>query len=144
MTTDYRTGVRRCAACGDVMVEVEVQPRGDLVALVDVCNGCGAAFFDFEDGEPRALVRALPAIALHPDRGGVAHGCPACGVPLYTAAFPREGGVIVSRCGQCGGLFAPRDVQDALADVGDPDEPRTKSFFARLLALLGVRDGGAL
>jgi hypothetical protein len=117
-----------------MMDEIVVNVPGEEPSAVDVCPRCGAAFFDFEDGEPRALASVLPDL---PTGGGVATGgaCPACGTTLHASSFPSSDGVPVERCGSCGGLFARREVQQPLADAPDHVVP-VPSWIARLRAWL--------
>jgi hypothetical protein len=117
-----------------MMDEIVVNVPGEEASAVDVCPKCGAAFFDFEDGEPRALASVLPELPA--GRAAAAVGaCPACQTPLHTAEFPTADGVPVERCGACGGLFARREVQRPLADAPHDDGP-VPSWVGRLRAWL--------
>lgn len=109
---------------------------------VEVCVECGAAFFDFQDGEPRVLAERVigsGSVAVRAAIAGTVGECPACGGPLHTAPYLGHGPAVL-RCGSCGGCAATRAQLlelVALVDV-EPLPPEPPTLLHRMLRSLGL------
>ncbi|MBK8170080.1 MAG: hypothetical protein IPK60_07015 [Sandaracinaceae bacterium] len=100
---------------------------------IDVCSECRGYYFDFDDGEPSNIARALMSKVTitvaerhtHPN----APRCPDCQVAMEWMDYLKEGPV-VARCGECMSLFVPDDCMADLARVGiEHADAATRSLF---------------
>ena len=141
----YREASRDCPFCAGAM---DARPLSDSVddAGVDVCVDCGAAFFDFHDGEPRVLAERVldsAGVAVRAAATAEMRACPACTAPLAEAPYLGNGPVVM-RCASCGGLAATRAQLIALVafvDV-DPGLPAQSTLLQRVA--LGVEEDAEL
>lgn len=109
----YRLSSHRCPACNELFQKVKLF-AGPSDVEVDFCPHCGSAHFDFEDGEPSALARALPDAGGNPDGKSGESGeaelgeppCPRCRETMFLRAYLE--GPTVYRCGVCLGTFVTR------------------------------------
>lgn len=119
----YRHRLRACPWCGGTLTERSVSLEG-ATSVVELCAGCGGAYFDFSDGTPAALARALdglepPAESSRARSGTMA--CPVCGVTLKEHASLEQ----VYRCRRCCAVFATRRGLEHLGGVSSPGGVRT-------------------
>ncbi len=119
----YRKRIRNCSACLGPMTS---QPlSGADRAEVDVCTGCGSAFFEYFDGEPAALARALrDAPLLTQDAVGslVKTGCPDCATNYELMRYLDDGPYLF-RCHGCMAVFATAEQLMSLARFSETEQP---------------------
>lgn len=102
--------------------------------VVDICQDCGGAYFDFLDGTPGLLARTLlkkdndsTSVAEEPIRGG---RCPDCG----EAMEEHPDLSCVYRCRICWSVFCTAVALDSLANTCAVIERREpKTFFTKLI-----------
>ncbi len=123
--------VRVCPRCCVEMDHVAlVEARS---GIVDVCSGCGGAFFDFHDGLPTDLSRALTERngrpkTLPPIDYRQTPVCPECDREMQVAAYLDEGPEL-ARCGGCLAVFAtPRH----LRELGVFEQIDTRDLWQRI------------
>jgi Zn-finger nucleic acid-binding protein len=115
------------------MKQLFVEQAGSESAAVEQCPRCGSLFFDYFDGDPGALGRAIEEAGHFVARVATAgESCPACRVPLELMPYLDEGPEIY-RCGACGGSFLTPAQLGAVADYSIPVAKRK----SRLAALVG-------
>jgi len=105
-------------------------------AEVEICRACGSAFFEYFDGEPAELARALQqADRPSGDAAGtqVKSGCPDCG-DVYDLMRYLDDGPYLFRCGSCMAVFATADQLRELAAFTQikPSGSWLSSLLARL------------
>ncbi len=128
----YRASALLCPHC-----EQPLRPVTVPEAVVDLCDDCGGAWFDWHDGDAPGLAQALhraPDRAAPDEPASPPGPCPRCALPLTAESFLGDGPV-VDRCPGCLGLFAPSASLAALAALADqhqraPSAP--PSFWTRL------------
>jgi Zn-finger nucleic acid-binding protein len=116
----YRDAPRACPSCATPMDVVSLDgSRSNVEAAIDVCASCRGAFFEFFDGEPSAISRALPrrppgrASARTP-KGALM--CPDCAAPMVRKAYLGNGPEL-ARCEQCMAAFVTPDEMQVLAQL---------------------------
>jgi Zn-finger nucleic acid-binding protein len=135
-TAGYRDAPALCPSCVVMMSEKNLYD-----AVVDVCGDCHGVWVDWFDGD---LGHVIEQVAEDPrstrplaetKNGGA---CPKCQARLMPEN--RADGVLLLRCGDCGGAFVPRASFMPLIALAhqEPEIPAQKSssVFARLVAVL--------
>jgi Zn-finger nucleic acid-binding protein len=126
-----------CPSC-DWPMQSKGVALDDQTAVVDVCERCHGAFFEFFDGEPSALARQLSTnvepVASSRTKIGP---CPDCKVEMVYARY-QEHGPTVARCGSCLGLFATQSQLTELAHYAQLEAPR-RSFVEQVLEFVRGR-----
>ncbi|MCK5796714.1 MAG: zf-TFIIB domain-containing protein [Deltaproteobacteria bacterium] len=125
----YREQQRMCPFCKAPM-SASVLSVGDERVNIDLCDGCGGAYFDFYDGTPGHLARILGdrserADSASPHNHEAIGLCPVC--ELVLSPHPDLEGVY--RCGQCFGVFATPDGLRVLAETFIASPPPEKSLL---------------
>lgn len=130
MTAPYRQEQRVCPSCEVGMAERSLNVRSERVAI-DACDRCGGVFFDFFDGTPGQLARALESEGKRPEsrQAGAVGNCPACLVSLSAHTELDE----VYRCGSCFGVFATPAGLKRLAQTFVLDVEPRESLWQRLV-----------
>jgi Zn-finger nucleic acid-binding protein len=124
--------VLRCPglACGGRM-----KPQTRLDVTVDLCDRCGGLWFDPEEldrwlGHVDTTERPAPESCI-PPRGIGSRPCPRCDCAMNTAGWT---GLVLDRCGRCGGLFVEARELVRMEKEGLPAEAAT--FESRLTAAM--------
>jgi hypothetical protein len=112
-------------------------------AAIDVCGSCRGAFFEFFDGEPSAISRAIsrrPPGRVPARTPNVGVMCPDCAAPMVRKPYLGRGPEI-ARCEQCMAAFVTADEMQALAQLSLEADPKdaapAPSWTARVWQWLG-------
>lgn len=127
-----------------------MEARSAGQAAVDVCGACAGLWIDWFDGEIATLTRRAklpipPARAT--DEPSRDQRCPRCRGALTLEALGQSR-LAALRCGECAGVFVPRDVAAEIergVDVSDPapDVTTGPSLFSRLASTVRELFGGS-
>jgi Zn-finger nucleic acid-binding protein len=136
-STGYRDAPALCPSCAVMMSEKNLYD-----AVVDVCGDCHGVWVDWFDGDLGHVIEQVSDDATRgspPERetknGGA---CPKCQARLTTEN--RADGVLLFRCGDCGGAFVPRASFMSIIALAHQEPEisaqKSSSVFARLIAVL--------
>ena len=104
---------------------------------IDRCKACASAFFDFDDGEPGNIARALQESITEDtqvaDEAELV--CPDCQATMEWSRYLNDG-PRVGRCGSCMALYIPTNSISWLAEAGVHLGPEPKGVWGRFVDAL--------
>jgi Zn-finger nucleic acid-binding protein len=135
-STGYREAPALCPSCAVMMSEKNLYD-----AVVDVCGDCHGVWVDWFDGDLGHVIEQVSEdspTSASPRETKASGACPKCQARLMSEN--RADGVLLFRCGDCGGAFVPRASFMPLIALAhhEPEisAQESSSMFARLIAVL--------
>lgn len=136
-STGYREAPALCPSCAVMMGQKNLYD-----AVVDVCGDCHGVWVDWFDGDLGHVIEQVsddsPGSS-SPRHDATTNGaCPKCQARL--TAEDRADGVLLFRCGDCGGAFVPRASFMPIIALSHQEPEitaqKSPSVLARLVAVL--------